>query len=262
MYSNSCKISFAEIPVGRTETDLLKEEANIPLDQLLAQYKSNANDTTKDNQNTNNSQSPALSAKASSSSCNGENIFKNGPQSSSSCSNQENTESLLESNGTHDLNSNDAVQLDSPLKLNDKDKSNSLDVTENKTDNPENCAVHHCIKNKQTNLDDSQCVSSSSQAENTSVVGEKTENAVVSSVSAVESSSLADDSSSASAVGNSSFAGESSANAVGSSTDTGESSSDCAGSSSSNSAGNSSSAAGSSNEVIQIIVFHSVFDHV
>ncbi|XP_059149424.1 probable protein phosphatase CG10417 isoform X2 [Physella acuta] len=235
-----------EIPVGRTETDLLKEEANIPLDQLLAQYKSNANDTTKDNQNTNNSQSPALAAKAGSSSCNGEDMFKNSPQSCSSSSNQESAESSLESNGTHDLNSNNTVQSESPLELSDKVNSNSPDgdcksVTENKTDNAKNCGSQHLIKNKQTNLDDNECVSSSSQVESTSVAGKTTENAV-------ESSSLAEDSSSTSVVGNSSMAGESSVNAVGSSTDTGESSSDCAGSSSSTTAGNSSSAAGSSNE--------------
>ncbi|CAL1538625.1 unnamed protein product [Lymnaea stagnalis] len=34
-------------PVGRTETDMLKEEANMPLDQLLAQYKSRAPEDMK-----------------------------------------------------------------------------------------------------------------------------------------------------------------------------------------------------------------------
>ncbi|KAH9523447.1 hypothetical protein Btru_040038 [Bulinus truncatus] len=46
-------------PVGRTETDMLKEEANMPLDQLLAQYKSSPTDDIK-NLNKKDFKSPFL----------------------------------------------------------------------------------------------------------------------------------------------------------------------------------------------------------
>lgn len=50
-------------PVGRTETDMLKEEANMPLDQLLAQYKSRAPEDIK-NLHKQDFKSPALKPKS------------------------------------------------------------------------------------------------------------------------------------------------------------------------------------------------------
>lgn len=78
---------FSDDPVGCSETDMLKKEADMPLDQLLAQYKNYVPDTLNSHEKE-DSQSPALKARSEATSDVGSSsqVEETGPSSSSSVS--------------------------------------------------------------------------------------------------------------------------------------------------------------------------------
>ncbi|BFZ16813.1 hypothetical protein BsWGS_19852 [Bradybaena similaris] len=132
-------------PVGRSEAELLKEEANMPLDQLLAQYKCLTPDRIK-NSHDSDFQSPALRAKSSTDN-NDKSLgqdAENGP-SSSVCTSSSETSSLLKlhkpniSSQCFNGEENKSSQNDQPQTSNSvdtvTDSSSSQTICNNDSDN-------------------------------------------------------------------------------------------------------------------------------